>query len=642
MRRFASKCLLVFCAISATIMPSALYAENFRFAVLGDTQGQLYLDDIVSAIQTESVDFVLICGDLTENGTSIQLDNWINKMQPLYDAGIGVYPIRGNHDSRTSKSIWDSFFGSDPNYILPDNGPAGEEYATYAFTHKNVFVVGLDNYVKPRRINQKWLDKQFEANTQPHVFVFGHEPAFRLYHTMTQSKYPRDRDLFWNSLTTEGGRVYFCGHDHHYDHIRLDNADSDTGNDLHQFILNSSHKMYLDWLYNGNNGSWEPYRIFHEEAFGYLLVEINNLDVTISWKSKTSLINPSYQTTDAFSYIAVPFDTPKITILDPHLKAAISSELGVQDPNTLDMLKLTNLNADSLGISDLSGLEYAKNITDLNLNNNFIKGTSVLTYLSNLESLHLLNNPLERTFYCIDLHNIISNNQDIVIEYSPNPIINDDCVVAFTDPVLEMAVESTLGLTDPNLINMLSLIELHSNSSSITELSGLEYAYNIEFLELNDNQINDLSPISGHIRLEQLSLSDNQLTEISVLDSLTDLWGIYLDRNFIADISPLLELNNIWFLELRSNPLNTSAYCIHIPYINSYLHSEGHIYYDTINPNPLTDDCLTNITELMVFVSNWLDVGCNISNNWCAGADLNHVDDVDLADFAELASYWLD
>ena len=59
------------------------------------------------------------------------------------------------------------------------------------------------------------------------------------------------------------------------------------------------------------------------------------------------------------------------------------------------------------------------------------------------------------------------------------------------------------------------------------------------------------------------------------------------------------------------------------------------------NPNPITNDCSTDLSELMVFLSHWLETDCGIPNNWCGGVDLNHFDDVNISDFGEFARYWL-
>jgi len=37
----------------------------------------------------------------------------------------------------------------------------------------------------------------------------------------------------------------------------------------------------------------------------------------------------------------------------------------------------------------------------------------------------------------------------------------------------------------------------------------------------------------------------------------------------------------------------------------------------------------------------WLESGCNVGNDWCGGADLNYLGDVDLVDFGLFVEEWL-
>jgi len=85
--------------------------------------------------------------------------------------------------------------------------------------------------------------------------------------------------------------------------------------------------------------------------------------------------------------------------------------------------------------------------------------------------------------------------------------------------------------------------------------------------------------------------------------------------------------------------LNTAAYCTYLPLIES--NNPGlRLYYDP-NPNPLTNDCSTNLNELRWFASYWLRAGCDEQNNWCSGADLIHLGHVNFQNFAEFAQLWL-
>jgi len=115
---------------------------------------------------------------------------------------------------------------------------------------------------------------------------------------------------------------------------------------------------------------------------------------------------------------------------------------------------------------------------------------------------------------------------------------------------------------------------------------------------------------------------------------------LYLYSNQIGDISCLSGITNHETIRLDDNPLNTAAYCKYLPVIISNNPGLSDLRYDP-NPNPLTDDCSTNLNDLAMFTSHWLSAGCNEGNNWCQGADLNHIDDVDLRDWTEFAGYWL-
>ena len=175
---------------------------------------------------------------------------------------------------------------------------------------------------------------------------------------------------------------------------------------------------------------------------------------------------------------------------------------------------------------------------------------------------------------------------DVVIE---NVNFGNIAYVVFNDLNLKAAVEEALGITNPTGSEMLALEALITGFQNIEDLTGLEYAQNLEYLMLWANDISDISLLLSLPNLKQLILSDNEITEfdpptvwnnliglylgdnqISTLPSLAGLTNIEtldLNGNNISAISTLTELTSLTYLDLRNNPLNPEAYSSHLAQI---------------------------------------------------------------------------
>ncbi|MCF7956623.1 MAG: metallophosphoesterase [Phycisphaerae bacterium] len=301
---------MILFAAFASINQFVFASDKWRFAVISDTQGNgsiagnsqyvniPILSEIVAAIINEDIDFILVCGDLVSgyppslNNLETQLTIWRNTVQPLYDAGIGVYPVRGNHDTYmpNNKASWDSVFSG--QYALPGNGPSGQQNVTYSFINNNAMIVGLGFYTSGRHIlnQQAWLDQQFASNDHPHIFVYGHPPAFEMYHVDSLAEINQSQFvLFWDSMVDAGVRSYFCGHDHFLNHARIDDGDGNPDNDIHQIEISSSGSLRAwDGSYSGDNLLWTPQLVYYDQKYGYMLVEVDDLNVNMTWKHRTA------------------------------------------------------------------------------------------------------------------------------------------------------------------------------------------------------------------------------------------------------------------------------------------------------------------------------------------------------------------
>jgi len=128
--------------------------------------------------------------------------------------------------------------------------------------------------------------------------------------------------------------------------------------------------------------------------------------------------------------------------------------------------------------------------------------------------------------------------------------------VNIPDVNLKAAIETELGVTDPEPDDMLALTYLNASNKNITDLTGLETAANLTWLALFDNQINDISPLVGITNLTWLELSNNQISDISPLAGLTNLTNLTLGTNQISDISPLVGMTMLTCLDLRTNQIS--------------------------------------------------------------------------------------
>lgn len=138
--------------------------------------------------------------------------------------------------------------------------------------------------------------------------------------------------------------------------------------------------------------------------------------------------------------------------------------------------------------------------------------------------------------------------------------------ISFEDPDLEEAIRGSLGIPDGQIIttaDMDLLIALSAESEAIQSLVGLEFATNLESLNLfpgdfaNPATLPDLDPILGLSSLESLSLvnfgMDN--ADLAPLGQLGQLRQLDLRYNDLTDITPLAGINTLTDIQVFANPI---------------------------------------------------------------------------------------
>ena len=311
-------------------------------------------------------------------------------------------------------------------------------------------------------------------------------------------------------------------------------------------------------------------------------------------------------------------------IPDPNLRSVIAETLG-KDPasliTTAELARLTRIDADERGISDLTGLEYATRLERIEFRHNSISDLSPLAKLTQLNNIKLRDNRITDVSPLADLINVgwlgLEENQitdlsplrDLIklngIGISGNPIsdvsplasmISLEGIAAWSTSIsdfsalaglprlrwIEFGNDKSISAI-PSLTGLNALRRLEINGCGISDLSSLTELTQLEWLGLVNNLISDVSPLAELTGLKTLNLDDNIIVDPSPLTKLTDLEVLYLENNIISDVSSLVEFENLDRLDLRNNAISDYSPLDELP-DETFVRLEGNPCFPTGGP----------------------------------------------------------
>jgi hypothetical protein len=278
-RRFFLK--TVFALILAMCLGAAsAAAAPWKFGVMSDTQWTVPNDGknpdtvavgMINRINTEfilaDVDFVVQVGDLEDTFSAAAMDTRASAAQALYDAGIGFYPLRGNHESSMDAALrfqtdFPQTQGSGSHLFGASNfSSTGDNLKglSYSFDYRNARFVLLDQFTRTDGTGSTntnivdqlgWISTRLSTRRDgSHAFVFSHKNLIGENHTdvlfgANPSSNPAAQNSFIDNLFVHGVRYAMSGHDHV--HQRSIIASPDGTSKVQQIIgASDSSKFYI-------------------------------------------------------------------------------------------------------------------------------------------------------------------------------------------------------------------------------------------------------------------------------------------------------------------------------------------------------------------------------------------------------------
>ena len=201
-------------------------------------------------------------------------------------------------------------------------------------------------------------------------------------------------------------------------------------------------------------------------------------------------------------------------------------------------------------------------------------------------------------------------------------VIGIEGVVLIPDANLEAAIRTALNIPagDVTNVDMLQLTSLTASNAGIVSLSGLQYAVNLQYLDLSYNQISDITPLAGLTQVTTLDLSHNLISDVTLLAGSPPLSGkpvlseqsddvmspagqtpfaqltwLDLSFNLISDITPLAGLVQLTWVDVSNNNLDIAPGSASMLVIQGWIDQGAGVTFEEQNDAP-TEISLSNET----------------------------------------------
>ena len=128
--------------------------------------------------------------------------------------------------------------------------------------------------------------------------------------------------------------------------------------------------------------------------------------------------------------------------------------------------------------------------------------------------------------------------------------------IEIPDAKLRRGLEGVLGKAAGEPITDVELGGLRSLSAAwwgIVDLTGLEHATGLRFLDLDNNQIHDVAPLASLALVTSLELNGNDVSDLTPLASMISLTRLEIYGNGVSELAPLSALVSLEDLRMGYN-----------------------------------------------------------------------------------------
>lgn len=229
--------------------------------------------------------------------------------------------------------------------------------------------------------------------------------------------------------------------------------------------------------------------------------------------------------------------------------------------------------------------------------------------------------------YSYDDENLNEGNELVVDTYEDiTTSLDENQVVDIPDTNLAREIKKELNKNEGDVVtvgDMERLTNLYAQDNGINDLTGLEYAVNMDSLNIIRNSVKDITPLKNMKKLKYLGLEYNNIQNIEVLKDLTEIQVLYLRDNEIRDISPLSNLSYLETVCLQNNYIESIEALTNIANLKHVYLSNNNIEdisplkdKKTIETLLLGSNKVKDISDLSTLTNlQWLDIKNNEINN---------------------------